>query len=77
MAWERCSGGSCVIFVFLFLSCTNRTQINGSFTKPKYDRLLFTLLFVFASHVEHRSLENFSSPWRAFTVDLQSLKKNK
>jgi hypothetical protein len=62
MALERSSGGSCVIFDFLLLSCTHRTQMNGSFTKSRYDHLLFTLLFVFVSHAEHHSLENFSGP---------------
>jgi hypothetical protein len=49
MARERSSGGSCIIFVFLVLACKHGTQVNESFIKYRYDRLLFTFLFVFDS----------------------------
>jgi hypothetical protein len=36
---------------------------------------MFTFLFVFVSPVEYCSLENFSGPWRAVAVDLQTFGK--
>jgi hypothetical protein len=75
MAQERSGGGSCVIFVFLSFSCKYGTRMNESFTKSRHDHLLFTFLFVFVSPAEHCSLENFSGPWCAIAVDLQSFEK--
>jgi hypothetical protein len=77
MARERSSGGSCVIFVFLLLSSTYETQMNESFVKSRYDCLLFTFLIVFVSPSEHHNLKNFSGPWGATAVDLQTFEKNK
>jgi hypothetical protein len=36
--------------------------MNESFTKSKYDWLLFTFFFVSISPAEHCNLENFSAP---------------
>jgi hypothetical protein len=49
--------------------------MNKSFVKSKYHRHMFTFLFVFVSPVEYCSLENFSGPWRAVAVDLQTFGK--
>jgi hypothetical protein len=69
IAWERSSGGSFVIFVFLLVSCSYGTQMDEYFTRSKYDNLLFTFLFVFVSPAEHCRLENFSGPWHVIVVD--------
>jgi hypothetical protein len=49
--------------------------MNESFAKSRYDRILFTFLFVFVSPAEHCGLENFSGPWRAIAMDLQTFEK--
>jgi hypothetical protein len=49
--------------------------MNESFTKSRYDRLLFAFFYVFVSPAEQRSLENFSGPLRAIVVDLQKQMK--
>jgi hypothetical protein len=43
-----------------------------SFAKSRYDHLLFTFVFVFVSLAKRHSLENFSGPWHAITMDLQT-----
>jgi hypothetical protein len=48
--------------------------MNESFTKSRYDRLLFTFFFVVVGLAEHGSLENFGGPLRAIAADLQTLK---
>jgi hypothetical protein len=58
-----------VIFVFLLFSCSYGTKMNECFAKSKYDHLLFTFFFVFASSVEHCNLENFSGSWHVIVAD--------
>jgi hypothetical protein len=69
MTQERSSGGSFVIFIFYLLSFNYGTQMNECFTKPKHGHFLFTFIFVFVSPVKHRSLEDFSGPWRVIAMD--------
>jgi hypothetical protein len=75
MAQERSSGGSCVIFIFSFTLMQTGTQMNESSVKPRYDRLLFTFIFVFVSPAELCSLENFNGPWCAIVVDIQTFER--
>jgi hypothetical protein len=60
---------------FLLLSCKPGTQMNESSVKPRYDRLLFTFIFVFVSPAELCSLENFNDPWCAIVVDIQTFER--
>jgi hypothetical protein len=49
--------------------------MNESFTKSRYDRLLFAFLFVFVGPTRRCNLDNFDGPWRAIATDLQTKKK--
>jgi hypothetical protein len=40
-------------------------------------RLLLSFLFVFVGPVERCDLENFSNPWRAVVVGVQTFRKKK
>jgi hypothetical protein len=51
--------------------------MNESFTKSRYDSLLFTFLFVFVGPTEHCGLENFGSPYCATAEDFQTFEKHK
>jgi hypothetical protein len=66
---------SSLFFVYSYVNM--KTQTNESLAKFAYDHLLFTFLFVFVSPVERCSLENFSDPWRAIAMDLQTFENNK
>jgi hypothetical protein len=49
--------------------------MNESCAKSRYDRLLFTFLFVSIGSVERYSHETFCGPWCAIVVDLQTFEK--
>jgi hypothetical protein len=49
--------------------------MNESFTKSRYDCLLFTFLFAFTGPTEHCGLENSCGPYRATVADFQTFEK--